>query len=455
MKFVVVDIGSSFFKTAIADSASLTLTGTTRRPVTQRIDTIAGRYELDAAAIAAAVRQQIDQQLKTCPTAAGVLITGQMGGLVFVDNHGQPTTPAISWQDTRALDSGSFAALRQELGGAIGSVLGNEFQPGLTLPLLYDACRTGLTPRGTLCGLPDAVVACLVAARPQMERTSAAGLISLRTGTLARDLIGLPATDEMWPNLVSFPHVCGTFAYESRDVPVYAATGDHQTALVGSLISGRELSINVATGSQMSLLAGRTLRPPSAEQLRPFFDDSWLATVTHIPAGRALSAVLRLLTEMRHHADHSSSSDTVTPDDWQYFLQAAESVNSTPIRAELGLFPGAIDNPGSFSGLTEERLTVADLSRACLERLADQYRELLARLTQVCEPERVVYSGGVIRSSVLLQELIRERLKLPFRMAPSGEDALLGLAVLGKVVARECNGVSDAIAAARHQLALQ
>lgn len=271
---------------------------------------------------------------------------------------------------------------------------------------------------------------------------------------LASDLVSLPASNGIWPDLVQFPHQCGTITHESRHVPVYAATGDHQTALAGSLMIAGELSINVATGSQISILAGDSPRAPAAEQLRPFFDGSWLATVTHIPAGRALSAVLKLLTEMRHRANHASSSNTVTPEDWQYFLQAAESVDCTPIRAQLGLFPGAIDNPGSFSGLTEECLTVAHLARACLERLADQYRELLPRLTRVCEPQRLVYSGGVIRSSPLLQALIRERLDLPFRMAPAEEDALLGLAVLGKVVAGECGCVSDAIAAARHQLAL-
>ncbi|MCR9201848.1 MAG: FGGY family carbohydrate kinase [Planctomycetaceae bacterium] len=451
MKFVVVDLGSSFLKTAIADCTTLSLSGLSRTPVTQRITTAAGRYELDPVAIANAVRQQIQQLLMACPATAGVLITGQMGGLVFVDDHGQPTTPAISWQDTRALDSGSFASLRRQLGDAISSVLGNEFQPGLTLSLLHNVCQAGQSPRGTLCGLPDAVVASLVASRPQMERTSAAGLISLKTGTLANDLISLPTTADAWPDLVHFPHSCGTITHESRKVPVYAATGDHQTALAGSLIRAGELSVNVATGSQMSMLAGHSPRPLTDGQLRPFFDNSWLGTVTHIPAGRALTAVLRLLTEMGHTAHDSSHA--ITSDDWQYFLQAAETVDRTPIQAKLGLFPNAMDTPGSFGGLTEDCLTVADIARACLERLAVQYQELLPRLTALGEPQRLVFSGGVVRRSRLLQELICQRLGLPFRMAPFGEDALLGLAVLGKVVSGECHCVSDAIATASHQVA--
>ena len=67
-------------------------------------------------------------------------------------------------------------------------------------------------------------------------------------------------------------------------------------AILGALLQRDELSLNISTGSQVSLLK------PKVEfgnfQTRPFFDGRFSITITHIPAGRALNALVKLLSEL-------------------------------------------------------------------------------------------------------------------------------------------------------------
>ena len=72
--------------------------------------------------------------------------------------------------------------------------------------------------------------------------------------------------------------------------------GDHQAALAGAFLGERELSLNISTGSQASLFTPTW--QPGNYQTRPFFDGRFLNTITHIPAGRALNVLFKLLTEL-------------------------------------------------------------------------------------------------------------------------------------------------------------
>ena len=57
-----------------------------------------------------------------------------------------------------------------------------------------------------------------------------------------------------------------------------------------------ELSLNISTGSQVSLLTETPL--PGNYQTRPYFAGRFLNTITHLPAGRSLNALVELLGEL-------------------------------------------------------------------------------------------------------------------------------------------------------------
>ena len=202
------------------------------------------------------------------------------------------------------------------------------------------------------------------------------------------------------------------------------------------------MSVNISTGSQVSLLSDTAETGPF--QLRPYFDGQWLKTITNIPAGRALSSIIGLLTEIGgREADQSA---------WDYFFEQAEQTAETDVDVNLAFFPGAIDGPGALLNLREDNLTVGHLARACLSTMVDYYVQLGTRLDEKRSWQRLTFSGGIAQRTALLPRRVAERFQSEYRIATVTEDAIFGLLVLGKVISGQEASVAAATATIARQL---
>lgn len=446
--FAAVDIGTSFTKGGIVDVESGQIRNLTRRPAAARIpSTNVDEFEIDAEEILHSVRELITSLLRSSPACNGILICGQMGGLILCDEQSRPLRPYLSWLDKRSAsapdaEQSTFDELFDELGERSQRVLGNEVRPGLTLSSLFHLKKTGALSgfqNAYPVTLPDFVATALCSSTPVIERTSTPGLLDVTSRTLAISLFEeLGLTDLRWPEVVDFRHCVGEFATGGSSIPVYAGTGDHQCSLAGTHLRADELSINISTGSQVSIISDHT--HVGDFQLRSYFDGRMLRSVTNIPAGRALSAVVALLSETGRQAPP-------TADDWDYFLSRAEETNESDIDVSLALFPGAVEGPGHFCNLKEGNLTVGHVARACLTKMADTYYHFGKQIADRSEWSRIALSGGVAQQSPLLRRLIADQFRSEYRLADTREDALNGLMVLGRVIAGLDDNVADATAA--------
>lgn len=436
MEFIALDIGTSFTKGAVVDVERLSIRNVQRvaSPSQQSSDNSL-HYELDPINVVTGVRQIIKQLANAAPEAVGIQITGQMGGLVLCNPDGTARRPYISWLDRRATGRRSpqaetyFGSLTRIVGKRAADILGNEFRPGLPLSFLYTLAESDELDRhsGAIpVTLPDFVAAALCNAAPVMEWTAATGLADVRQRKFPIELFAELRLDRLQlPPLVDFRHCVGTYSADGKDIPVYAATGDHQCALLGTLLREDELSINVSTGSQVSLL---TEDPVAGDyQVRPFFDGRFLKTITNIPAGRALTAVIGLLTEMSPREPDLKSA-------YRQFFEYAESTPESDVEVNLGLFPGAVAGPGSFGNLNEGNLTVGHIARACLNQMATTYQQMATRLDTAHSWSRIAFSGGIAQMSPLLRQLVSESLDSEHRLAADTEDSLMGMIVLGRII---------------------
>ena len=454
MPYIAIDLGTSYLKGAVVDVEQLTLTQIRRGPAPALLPAESALiHELNAEAVVHGVRQLISELLKFCQPCQGILLCGQMGGLILTRPDGTALSSYISWTDGRLTaphssgDGTWFDHFADDVGGsATAQRLGNEFRPGLPLPFLYwlrQNNRLALEPFVPLT-LPDFVAASLCHATPVMERTLATSLLDVSTGTFPLDLADrLHLSHLQWPELVDFHQAVGTCQINGQSVPVYAPVGDHQCSVAGTLLTPVELSINIATGSQVAVLTSDS--EVGSFQLRPYFDRQYLKTITNIPAGRALTAIIRLLTEI------PGRDGTETGDAWDYFFRQADTTRTSDVEVNLAFFPGAIAGPGSIRNLREDNLNVGSIARSALTQMADYYSELTSRIVSGSENRRVVFAGGIAQKSALLRSLIMDRLGGEFRLTTSTEDALLGLMVLGRVTAGLNASVADATAhIARH-----
>jgi sugar (pentulose or hexulose) kinase len=447
MTFLAIDVGTSFIKAAVLDLDTLRVTHVQRLPPPESIAGLPPLFvEIDAEAVAGVVRDLIERLVPLAPDCRGIVMCGQMGGVVLTDEHGIALSNYISWRDQRTLQphpngGGSyFDVVRQRLGPTIMRQLGHEVRPGLALALLFWLAKQRLLPRGpaipTL--LPDFVLAKLCHTAPRTEATQATGTINLETGDWHREAIAALGLDGLrWPKLIDYREPVGEFRIAGRSLLCYPVVGDHQCSLAGALLGDDELSLNISTGSQVSRLADRW--QPGDFQTRPYFDGRFLNTITNLPGGRALDALVRLLTEI------ADAQRIDLPDPWSYVSSQAATVIDTDLDMTTTFFAGALGDHGSITNIREDNLTVGHLFRAAFRNMADNYLACALRMSPDRTWSRLAFSGGLVNKLDPLRAEIVNRFACPHRVCPSAEDGLQGLLVLALTISGRTPSVAAAI----------
>jgi sugar (pentulose or hexulose) kinase len=339
-----------------------------------------------------------------------------------------------------------FEELTRRLSAEERRLLGNESRPGLPLVFLYWFLKNQALPPEpfALATLPACVVSGLCRCSPKTDLTHAYACGALNVETQAwhcgvLEKLGLPKLT--WPEIVPQGAVVGEFRSGGRRLPVHAPVGDYQCSQVGAFLQENELSLNISTGSAVVQLSP-TLTFGDF-QTRPYFDGQWLKTITHLPAGRALNALVKLLSEL------ALAEGFKLADPWDYALREAERVRQTDLRVDPAFYFTALGDHGALANVREENLTVGHLFRAAFTGMADNYARCAARLAPARDWSRLVFSGGLALKVRLLRDLICERLGRRHRLAAAEEDTLLGLLVLAQAFSGRAASVTDAITLTR------
>ncbi len=449
LKFVGVDLGSSFVKGAVLDLNALSIQHVERLPFPEPITGLNPAFrEFNPAEIIKVVRSLIEQLLQHAPDAAGVVMCSQLHGLVFCTDSGQPTSNFINWQDQRALQTlpGGKGTYFDEVNLRITATdrrqLGNEPRPGVPLCFLFWLAQNRALPsqRDVAAALPGFVSANLCQAAPRSDVTNAFAHGALNIESMnwhwpVLEKVGL--SQIRLPELVPQGAVVGEYHFQHRKVPFFAPVGDYHCSQVGAFLHQEELSVNISTGSAVIQIAeGREF---GDFQTRPWFDGLYLKTITHIPGGRALNALVRLVTEI------ADAQGLALRDPWRYILAQAERIKSTDLRVDPSFYFSATGERGAISNVREENLTVGHLFHAACAGMADNYARCAARICPAKDWSRLVFSGGVALKTALLRRLICDRLGQSHRLAASDEDTLLGLLVLALAFSARCQSVTEAI----------
>ena len=273
--------------------------------------------------------------------------------------------------------------------------------------------------------------------RTNADPTLALGLIDLTTNSWhshAFSALGLEAL--VWPELDGVWRNTGVVKLDGKGIPCYPPIGDHQAALAGSLLQNEELSINISTGSQISLLMDRFV--PGCYQTRPYLDGRFLNTITHLPAGRSIDVLVNLVTEI------SGLQGVKLADPWPTIIKAAEAVQDTELSANLTFFDGSLGSQGSITNITTENLALGTLFRAAFCNMAESYATCAARLSPNHAWRSLVFSGGMAQNIPLLRKFILEKLPGESRLCSSTEDTLLGLLAISLVISGRAKTLQDA-----------
>ena len=451
MRYLGLDIGSTFIKGGVLDLDAVSIEHIERLPFPEPVRGLDPSFrEFNPGEILSVARAVLDRLHRHAPDATGIVMCVQMHSLVLLTADGEPCSNVISWQDERALkvESGtcSFDELKRRITPDEWRQLGNEPRPGVPLSFLFWMAQHDRLPSGSITAscLPALIVSHLCQSAPCLDPTNAHSCGAMNVEATAWHHPVLEKLDLgaiSWPTIVPQGVVLGEAQLRAGRLAVHPPVGDFQCAQAGAFVEGDELSINISTGSGLLRLS------PSLEvgdfQTRPFFDGRWAKAITHIPGGRALAALLRLLGEL-------ATADGMTlRDPWDYILAETAKVPCTDLRIDPAFYFGATGDRGSFENVREENLTVGHVFLAAFQGMAENYAKSAHRIAPSGDWTRVVFSGGVAQRLPRLREIICERLGPAHRIAASGEDTLLGLLTCAFAFSGRAATVTDAMAFVR------
>ena len=367
-----------------------------------------GCFEIDPHQVLHATRQVLESLVQQVPSANRLYLCGQMGGAVVCDTQGQPLTRYLSWRDQRAtLPAASRHTLLQEATTLLADILpeiGNELKPGSTSLLLHALKRTGNLPaQGVPATIGDAMAAMLTNTAPRIHPTMAIGLLNLAQGGWHRQMLCRLGLDHLhWQDLPNLVTPLGTTLCKGSQLEVFAVVGDQQGALFGAGLLPGELSLNVSTGAQVSRLVNQYT--PAAHQTRHYLDGLLLETITHIPAGRSLHALVDLLTEL------SRAQDLPVGNPWQTITRLAAQApqDAGGLAANIAFFSSAVGDSGSLTGIRLENLSAGNLLVAATRDLATNLAHCARQLNPHAAWNKIRLSGGLSRDLPLLTALIQQ-----------------------------------------------
>lgn len=372
MSSLALDVGGSFIKAAVIEDGTVD-SNVVRIPIpkfrSEGLDE--GIREIDPNELDAAVSSVLDEVRVSASDE--VWITGQMAGLAFVDGDGRATAPLISWQDTR---SDRLQEVTFRLGLEVVADLGDGLRtgsPAVTLAAIDVQPNTRIR---SLISYVAGRVAGQLTTTIHPTDAAAWGLFDTRRMQWSSRACSVAGVD-----LDQLPDVTMDSRATVGTSRVHVGIGDQQAALFGAGLRSDELSVNLATGCQVSMLADDF---SSEVQTRPYLDSHVLHTVTHLPAGRI----------MRDAVTTAFGDDT--PQSWTLAISAAGS-----------------DGP----------------IRAATEQIVEGIVGATARLGALGGP--VVFSGGFVQQFHPLRDAICQALSPSSVRTFAGDDAALaGLARL-------------------------
>ena len=435
MNYIGIDIGTTTICGVLYDTESKTVLQAVTRPNNSVLPyPEAWKKRQDPDIILRTVYAILEDLLIEGCTVAAIGITGQMHGIVYMDDHGNAVSDLYTWQDGSGNEKMSSGLTYAE---QLSSLTGYPMATGFGLVTHFYLLQNGIVPDNAckLCTIHDYAAMKLTGrSLPLLHASDAAsfGGYSLETHQFDKTSLAAAGIDDaVLPDVTEECETVGTF----RGIPVTVAIGDNQASFLGAVQDmENSLLVNIGTGSQVSVM---TTSPTVTEntEVRPFLKGSYLLVGSSLCGGRAYAA---LETFFRRYACALGLSN-----ESQYDLMnrlSEEFYRMTPSeKLEVSTrFHGTRKNPklrGSIRNLCIDNLTPTYMIVGFLEgtvaELCELYREMETVLPK--KPSHLIGSGNGLRKSKVWQDIASTEFAMPMIMTTCPEEASCGAAIFAEM----------------------
>ena len=364
-------------------------------------------------------------------------LTGQMHGVLYVNEDGKAVTPLYTWQDgsgnEKYNETSTYAqVLREKVGtAATGYGMTTHFYLAHNNEIPEEAVKMTTISDYVAMRLCDRKT-------PVLARDMAASwgcFDTEKSSFLTEKLESLGVRTDCIPEVRKGHDIVGKAVVDGLDgVPVMASLGDNQASFIGSVQSLCDtVLVNIGTGSQVSFGTGDFYQTEGSIELRPCTDDSYILAGSGLCGGRAYAMLEQFYQQILKAAGKAD-------DNALYGMmeqQAREFIDENGIDSAWKIrttFSGTRTNPeerGSITNIGVQNFTPGAMTvgmiAGILEELHDMYQEM-CKMTG-SKATRLVGSGNGIRRNPLMQELAEKLFGMPLNIPKCQEEAAYGAAL--------------------------
>ena len=422
MKALGLDLGTTTISAVVAEDTQV-LTALTLKNDSFLSGTHSWERIQDPARILAQALQAVRTLLESYPDVACIGITGQMHGLVYLDEAGVPVSPLYTWQDGRGDqvygNGKTYAAYLSEL-------TGHFLATGYGMVTHFYNLKNGIVPgnAAVFCTIQDYLAMVLTEKTvPTTDQSDAAsfGMFQVEKGCFdvaALEKAGI--SPDLLPTIAEDP--CAGL-YEGR-IPVYTAIGDNQASFLGA--TGGDIQamlVNVGTGGQFSVYTKKFMECNGLET-RPF-PGGFLLVGASLCCGRAYALLEGFLRETAQ-----AMTGTAPESGYAAMEKLLSAGRPEDVPTLLPLFQGTRQEPtlrGSITGLSTENFTPRHLIWAMLEGIAGELHGLYLQYEKAGgKTAKLIGSGNGLRKNPALQKILSQKFGRELLLSEQEEEAAYG-----------------------------
>lgn len=467
-----LDLGTTSISAVAVAASGEVLRTVTRNHAADVVGLPPGHAEQDPLRLRQKAWEVLRELASGCPQPPHALgLTGQMHGILLLDQSRRPLTHLITWQDRRAIEphpvqTGSLLdVLLARSDAEAFRRAGCRLAAGFGGTTLFALRQTGRLPSETaaVAVIADWLAAELTAGDLVTDRSNAAslGLYDLLEDDWSPPLLSAAVVTANWlPRVAESGAVIGGVSPTAAaatglpaGLPVCNALGDNQAAIVGSHPLGEEVvQINIGTGGQLARILARF-------EHRDGMETRYLPLGRYMLVGAGLAGGDAFAWVQRTIAAWLRAFDVVLPDEVIYerlemlmrgAAEDAEGLECSPY------FRGTRREPqrrGEFRGVSAENFTPANVGRGVLNGIAAGM-EMFYRLAATAGPwsaQRIIATGNAVRRNPLLIQRLANVLQLPVDVPVHREEAAYGAALLAGAHTGLWRDLGEAGRCIRHQ----
>ena len=410
---ILVDLNSGEIK------KSLTLDNDTSIKTKNEFEKIQNAEKLIGIAL------KIYEELTLDVTPASIGITGQMHGIVYLNNEGEILSPLKIWQDGRGdLPYKNGLSYAEYMHKITGYPLATGYG---AVTYFYDNVNS-LVPDGTakFCTIHDLLAMTLSGRKTPLVHSSDAasfGLFDLNKNafdTAAIEKLGLDSS--LFPEICDGTEIVGT----KNGIPVSAAIGDNQASFLGSVANRKDaILINVGTGSQISL-ASDTVPKNKNIDCRPLLSGSYILAGSSLCGGRAYALLEKFFREVAE-----TVTGTKVKSAYPAMDKIMENYSDEKELTVSTLFSGTRKNPekrGSISRISTENLNMSALCDGFMWGMAEELYSMFDEMKPYIKNEKtmLIGSGNGIRFNAPLRKRFEKLFGLKMVIPKNKEEAAFG-----------------------------